>query len=465
MSASHPGGEALVGRVRASLVASGVGPGSRVAALVADTPAAIALFHAAWALGGAVAPLNRRSAGTELATQLSLVAPRVLVHDEAHAERAAVLAALLDIATLSIEGAGAPWPSVMTVRPAEVDPAGEAAVMATSGTTGLARAALLRHRQLAASADAWAAILAPRSGDRWLLSLPLFHVAGLAILVRAARWGAGLEVPVSTDADALAGCIRAGASHLSLVPTQLERLLASLREPPPATLRAVLLGGGPVPGDLLSQAREASIPVLTTYGLTETASGIAVGGAEPATLADPTALRPLPGVSVRISGSGADGGRGESEIEVRGAMVVDGYLGEPDGRSRSANGWLPTGDLGTLDASGLLRVTGRLDDLFISGGENVQPAEVEAVLREHPDVVDGAVVGRPDAAWGAVPVAAVVLRPGASLDVDALQGHCRARLAGFKVPADITAVRALPRNATGKLLRHEVRAMLAGRPR
>ncbi len=200
-------------------------------------------------------------------------------------------------------------------------------------------------------------------------------------------------------------------SHVSLVPLQLAELLEVRRGLAlPRTLRALLLGGGPIPHDLLRQARDGGYPVLTTYGMTETGSGVVVGGAEQTTRRDPTAGRALPGVRLGIVPDGA--GDGGGEILVRGEMVFAGYLDDPATTAETLrDGWLHTGDIGTLDADGLLRVMDRRDDLIVSGGENITPAEVEAALAEHPAVVDVAVVGLPHERWGAVPVAAVVLSP------------------------------------------------------
>jgi O-succinylbenzoic acid--CoA ligase len=233
--------------------------------------------------------------------------------------------------------------------------------------------------------------------------------------------------------------------------------------PVPATLRAILLGGAPIPGPTLARARRAGLPVLTTYGMTETSSGIAVGGAEAATVADPTALRPLPGVGMRILDP--DPADGVGQIVVQGPMVFEGYLGEPAaGAERLADGWLRTGDLGSLDADGLLRIADRREDLIVSGGENVYPAEVEAILRQHPAVVEAAVIGVPDATWGSVPVALVVVVPGATVGDAELERHCRERLAGYKVPARFHRLPGLPRNEAGKILRRALREMAAQAP-
>jgi O-succinylbenzoic acid--CoA ligase len=336
-----------------------------------------------------------------------------------------------------------------------------ATIVFTSGTTGRARGARLSHRSHAASADAWAGLLEPRPTDRWLACLPLFHVAGLAIVVRASRWRVPLDVLPHFEATEVAARMAAGVSHLSLVPTQLEQVLAAWAgRPVPMTLRAILLGGAPIPDATLARAREAGLPVLTTFGLTETSSGIAVGGAEAATLADPAALRPLPGVRVRVVDP--DPADGVGHIQVQGPMLFEGYVGDAAaGADRLADGWLRTGDLGTLDADGLLRIADRREDLVISGGENVYPAEVEAVLREHPAIVDAAVVGRPGATWGSVPVAVVVLAPGVAVDDAELERHCRERLAAYKVPVRFHRLPRLPRNEAGKVLRRELRELVA----
>ena len=228
----------------------------------------------------------------------------------------------------------------------------------------------------------------------------------------------------------------------------------------PTGLRGVLLGGGPIPQPLVARARAAGLPVLPTYGMTETASGIAVGGIDAATLADPTALRPLPGVELRIA---PPDDLGVGGIEVRGPMVARPRAAGGPADRVATDGWLATGDLGWIDADGGLHVIDRREDLIVSGGENISPAEVEAVLRTHPDVREVAVVGRPDPVWGSVPVAAVVLAPGSSVSDASLERHCRARLAGYKVPARFVRLGELPRNAAGKVLRQELRRADLGR--
>jgi O-succinylbenzoic acid--CoA ligase len=290
-------------------------------------------------------------------------------------------------------------------------------------------------------------------------------VAGLGVVWRAIGAGVPLHVVPAFDVATVLGALRHGpASHVSLVPTQLARLLDAddSGSPAPPGLRAILLGGGPIPPALVTRALAAGWPVVPTYGLTEAASGVTALATADAAVRPWSAGRPLPGVALRIADPAADG---SGEIEVRTPAAFSGYLGQPAATSDafSPDGWLRTGDAGMLDAEGFLHVIDRRDDMLVSGGENVAPAEVEAALAEHPAIVEAGVVGRADPTWGAVPVAAVVLRPGSSAPTNAeLRAFCLARLATYKVPVAFFVVAALPRTASGKLRRAELRASLAG---
>jgi O-succinylbenzoic acid--CoA ligase len=266
--------------------------------------------------------------------------------------------------------------------------------------------------------------------ERWLCPLPLSHVGGLMVLLRSLVYGTAAHLmPFDARAanDALA---HDGITLASLVPTMLARMLdAGLHEPP--TLRTVLLGGAPADPDLLRRAARAGVPVSHTYGLTEACSQVctsAPGDAE-------TSGWPLPGITVEIADDG--------EILVGGPTVAGG-------------GILRTGDLGRLDERGRLIVTGRTADTIVTGGENVAPSEVEAVLLAHPAVADAGVFARADATWGEAVAARVVLRPGQDATADDLRAFCRQRLAGFKVPKALELAEALPRTESGKLLRREL---------
>jgi o-succinylbenzoate---CoA ligase len=443
------------------LSGEGVVAGDRVAALLADDVAAVVLMEAVRRLGGVLVPLQRRAPATELRHQLESVRPRTLVHDEERSALA-VASAPADLRRLRVETllAGAPRFAAPVLRD-DIDLDAPAVIVFTSGTSHRPKGVVLTHGNLAASAHAWAALLRPRASDRWLACLPLYHVAGLAVVTRALRWGVELEIQAGFEPAAVSRALDGGVSHVSLVALQLAALLdARAGRTAPVTLRAVLLGGGPIPADLLERARSRGYPVLTTYGMTETASGIAVGATDTATQGPLAAARALPGVRLRIE---PDGPAEESgEILVRGEMVFAGYLDDPVASAEKLrHGWLHTGDLGRLDAAGRLCVTGRRDEIIISGGENVAPAAVEAVLMTHPAVVEAAVTGIPDARWGAVPAAAVVLRRESVVSDDELLRHCRAHLARFEVPARIVRLDALPRNDAGKVVRRHLRESLA----
>ena len=440
-----------------ALAGEGLGEGSRIAALLDDDAPAVALVHAARRLGAVHVPLNRRATAAELHDQLTRVSADALLHDKANGELASTSASD-GPTTHRIEAllAGAPCGPSPQLR-AEIDLDAPATIVFTSGTTGQPKGAILTHDNHRASAHAWAGLLRARPGQRWLACLPLFHVAGLAIITRTTRWGADLHVLDAFDADVVSEAIDDGVTHLSLVPVQLSELLDARDErPPPVSLQAVLLGGGPIPVELLQRARAARFPVLTTYGMTETGSGVASGGADEATRRDPLAGRPLPGVRLRIEPDGAADGGGE--ILVHGEMVFAGYLDDPGATDVVLrDGWLHTGDMGTIDAEGLLRVLDRREDLIISGGENVYPAEVEAVLAGHPAVAEAVVIGEPNAHWGTVPVAYLVPAAGATPDEAEVRRYCRERLAAYKAPARIEWLERLPRNAFGKVQRRALR--------
>lgn len=383
----------------------GVGRGDRVATTLPPGPGFAELLHAVPRLRAVLVPLNTRLGPSERRAQLEDAAPSVVVDEPLRGDEA------------DLE------PS------ARLDPDEAWTLLFTSGTSGRPKPVLLSHRNHVASALAAAWRLGVAPDDRWLCVLPLYHVGGVAILVRSVVYGTAAVVHERFDAEETAAVLGSGEATLaSLVPTMLGRLLeAGLASSP--SLRAVLLGGARVPDDLLERAADAGLRVVRTYGMTETASQIAT--------AEGTvrAARPLPGVELRIAAGG--------EVLVRGPMVARAAL--------AGDGWLHTGDRGRIDSEGLLHVEGRLDDVIVTGGENVDPVEVEDALLAHPAVADAGVVGVPDPEWGEAVTAYVVAPAGA--DPAELRAHCRARIAPFKVPKRVRLVDALPRNAAGKLER------------
>jgi o-succinylbenzoate---CoA ligase len=306
-----------------------------------------------------------------------------------------------------------------------IDPDAVHSVIHTSGTTGEPKAVELTYANHAASAAASADALGVDPADRWLCPLPLHHVGGLGVLIRSVINRTTAVVHERFDVARVKHTLEAGEVTLaSLVPTMLARLRdAGLREAP--SLRAIALGGGPIPAGLLEWASDTGIPVVPVYGMTETCSQIVAGSPG----------RALRGAQLEIASDG--------EILVRGPMVARGELG--------ADGRLHTGDLGRIDADGRLHVEGRLKELIVTGGENVAPLEVEHALLSPPAVVDAGVAGRPDPEWGEAVTAFVVLRRPAS--GEELRAWCRERLEPYKVPRVVQEVEALPRNAGGKLMR------------
>jgi O-succinylbenzoic acid--CoA ligase len=279
-----------------------------------------------------------------------------------------------------------------------------ACIMFTSGTTGRSKGVVLTNGNLWWSAIGSALNLGHSSDDRWLACLPLFHVGGLAIVLRSAIYGIAAVVHEKFDPVAINQAIDAdGVTIVSVVSTMLQRMLDERNSVPyPPSLRCILLGGGPAPRPLLERCAAINAPTVQTYGLTETASQIATLPPEDALRKLGSAGKPLPGAELRIEAEGRDMGPHDAgEIVVRGPMVTRGYLdGNMQGASTLKDGWLHTGDIGYLDEEGYLYVLDRRHDLIISGGENIYPAEVQAVLLDHPAVADAGVTGVSDAEWG-----------------------------------------------------------------
>jgi O-succinylbenzoic acid--CoA ligase len=391
-------------RVAAGALAErGIARGDHVALALPAGEAFCAALHGCALLGAVAVPVDLRLARSERQARL--------------AQASAVVQEPL---------AGPPFDGVRQLAPDQV-----ATLMFTSGTTASPKPVPLSYWNWLASASGSAIALGLDPHERWLCALPLAHVGGLSILMRSAIYATTAVLHERFEAEPVAASLGdpgARITLISLVPTMLERLLdAGLREPP--ALRWALLGGGPIPRALLEHARAVGVPVAPTYGMTEACSQIATFG------------WPLPGTELAISHQG--------EVLVRGPTVSEATL--------SADGWLHTGDLGTLDDRGKLALKGRLSELIVSGGENIAPVEVEEALRCHPAVADAAVFGRPDPQWGEAVVAAVVVRDGVRLDAEELRAHCIGQLARFKVPKTFELVERLPRTASGKLARRRLR--------
>ncbi len=399
------------------LAARGAGPGARVAiALPAGLDFAVTL-HACLLLGAVAVPIDLRMSAAE---RVQIAAGSTVLISEALGEGTAP--------------ASIPETSVH-----ELD--ATAVIIHTSGTTSAPRPIELTYGNFLWSALGSAVALGLDSRERWLCALPLSHVGGLSILLRSAIYATTAVVHERFEEDRVLHALQTQQVTLtSLVATTLARLLDAGLEHPPA-LRSALTGGGPVPAALAQRARGAGVPVSLTYGLTEscsqaTTTPVAEGEHEPL-----SAGPPLFCTRVRTAEDG--------EILIKGPTVAPAAL--------AADGWLHTGDLGELDERGRLLVTGRKADTIISGGENVAPAEVEAVLEAHPQVLEAAVIGRSDPRWGESVTAIVVARD-EKVEVEELRAHCASLLAPYKVPKHIVlSGEPLPRTRSGKLLRRELR--------
>jgi O-succinylbenzoic acid--CoA ligase len=389
------------------LADAGVRPGQRVAiALPAGLGFAQAL-HACLLLGAIAVPLDPRVSPGE----------RALITKDA---------ALVIEEPLAAPPPGATGASGVRGRSSTHDLDAVAVVIHTSGTTSAPRPIELSYGNFLWSALGSAVALGLDRDERWLCALPVAHVSGLSILLRSCIYATTAVIHERFQADRALHAIREqGITLVSLVATTLTALLdAGLEDPP--SLRWALTGGGPVPDALVRRAEVAGVPVSLTYGLTEAASQVTTGGP------------PLFCTRVRIGH--------DQEILVRGPTVAAGAL--------AADGWLHTGDLGGFAPDGRLEVSGRKGDTIISGGEKVAPAAVEAVLEEHPQVLEAAVLGRADPRWGEAVTALVVTRPDAAVDVETLRAHCAGQLARYKVPKHLELVPGpLPRTRSGKLLR------------
>ena len=319
---------------------------------------------------------------------------------------------------------------------------GDHTVVFTAGSSGESKAVRLTSENWQTHCRVMTQQLQLTGDDRWLCTLPISHVGGLSILMRA-RWSRSVVIlEPRFYVTRCVGLMESGAVTLvSLVPTMLRRILSE--SPGPfSEVRAVLVGGGPCPPVLVERATAAGLPVIAIYGMTETASSVALSQ-----LGSADRVFALPEVELRIEESG--------RIAVRGPMVSPGYVGRP-----RQGEWLVTNDIGMLDEDGGLRVLGRADETIITGGEKVHPAEVAAILFDHSAVTDVAVVGLPDDEWGEI-VAAVYT---GTVEAGDLAGWLRSRVAGFQMPKRLVRVAQIPRNEMGKVKRDEVARLVAARP-
>jgi fatty-acyl-CoA synthase len=433
-------------RLAASFLARGLRRGDRVATLTGNSPEHVAVFFACAKAGLILAPLSWRLAPAELAYQLEDSEPALFLVEDEHATLA--------------EATGHPFePLALSGEAAEVDAPVEDGdpllLVYTSGTTGRPKGALLTHANCFWTNLSFDLATGVSADDVVLQVLPQFHCGGWNVQALLGWWkGARVVLERSFDAERCLGLIEekrvttmmgvpANYLFLSQEPAFASADLSSLR-------RAVV-GGAPMPEALLEAWRERGVAVVQGYGLTEASPNVLCLPPEDAVRKIGSAGKPYPHVDVRLSE--------EEELQVCGPNVFAGYWRNPEATAEVlVDGWLRTGDIAERDDEGFYRIKGRLKDMYISGGENVYPAEVESVLHEHPAVADAAVVSVPDERWGEVGAAFVV--PSADVSEEELVEFVRGRLARFKAPKTVHFVDVLPRSGMGKVQKDELRASL-----
>lgn len=458
----------------AAMLAAGGQPGDRVAVLAGNRPETVEVLFACALAGLVLLPLNPRLAARELAWQLDDAEPRALLVHPDHES-------LADAVIHQIERR--PRPQVVAMERPQLDELAARAggrgarlgevgddagllLIYTSGTTGRPKGAVLTHANCF-----WTNLSFDRTADVTttdvvLQVLPQFHVGGWNVQPLLAWWkGATVVLEPTFDAErALELIARKRVTTMMGVPATYLFMAeqSGFADADLTNLRQAVVGGAPMPERLLRTYHERQVALVQGYGLTEAAPNVLCLPAEDATRKLGYAGKPYPHVDVALrdtdSGSWLEG-PARGELCVRGENVFAGYWRNAAATAETiVDGWLRTGDVAERDDEGFYRIVDRTKDLYVSGGENVYPAEVEAVLADHPDVVEAAVVGVSDVRWGEVGYAVVVPRSGTDLDEDALAAHCGERLARYKTPRHWSFVEELPRSTVGKVLKNELRA-------
>jgi fatty-acyl-CoA synthase len=466
-------------RLARALLGAGLRRGDRVASLTANRIEHVELLFACARAGLVLVPLSPRLAAPELTYQLADCEPALLFAEGeleglAREARAGLEAPppLLGIEREALERFAPPRLGAAIDGPAlaaRVEDGDGLLLLYTSGTTGRPKGALLTHANCFWTNLSFERIAEVRGDDVVLQVLPQFHVGGWNVQPLLAWWkGATVVLERSFDAGrALELIERRRITTMMGVPAnylfmaQHERFASSEL----GSLRQAIVGGAPMPEELLRRWQRRGVGIVQGYGLTEASPNVLCLPPEDAARKLGFAGKPYPHVEVALAevGSGAlVPGPGTGELLVRGPNVFAGYWRDPEATAQALRGgWLHTGDVAERDEEGFYRICDRLKDMYISGGENVYPAEVEAALHEHPLVADAAVIGVADERWGEVGLAVVVA--GGELSEGELIAHCRARLASFKVPREVRFADRLPRSPSGKLLKRELRERLLER--
>jgi o-succinylbenzoate---CoA ligase len=449
-------------KVSGRLQALGIREGQFVGVLLRNHLDTITILFALQLLGARAVILNNRLTASELVFQLKDSKAAFLILEDSFVETETVINQQIEqLTTITKTRLTQIEPEEPYIQE-EISLTDICTIMYTSGTTGNPKGVIQTYGNHWWSSTGSALNLGTVESDCWLCSVPLFHISGFSILMRSVIYGMPIVLHEHFEVERSIMDIQLKrVTIMSVVGTMLSQMVEALEDQRlPDFFRCMLLGGGPAPLPLLEACVKKDIPVFQSYGMTETSSQIVTLAPEDSLQKLGSAGKPLFPSQLRIvleNGETAKAGM-PGEIIVKGPNVTPGYLNRPEvTEEKILNGWLYTGDIGYVDEQGFLYVKDRRSDLIISGGENIYPAELEAVLLAHPDVMDAGVTGIEDKKWGQVPVAFIVRKQGTNLSVEELQRFCLERLAKYKMPKAVYFTKQLPRNAAKKLLRRELR--------
>jgi acyl-CoA synthetase (AMP-forming)/AMP-acid ligase II len=470
----------------AALVSAGVEPGDRVAMWAPNSWRWIVAAHGLWLAGGTLVPINTRFKGSEAAVVLQRSGARVLITTRTFlgTDYVAMLEASgaeLPALATTVVAEGESWDAFVDTATdegrAEVDrrakalgPDDVADILFTSGTTGVPKGVVMTHGRTLFVGTDWAEMTGLTVDDRYLMVNPYFHMFGLkaGILTSTSVGCAMYPEPVFDAGRVLERISSEGITALPGAPT----IYQSILDHPDrdrydlSTLRIAVTGAADIPVELIRRIRD-ELPfdfVLVGYGLSEAGTATGTTPDDDPAITATTVGRARPGFEVRLVDGGVDVAPGETgEVVLRGPSVMLGYLDDPEATAAAldADGWVRTGDLGSLDEAGNLRIVGRLKDMFIVGGFNAYPAEIENSLLRHPDVQQAAVIGIPDERLGEVGMAFVVTASGDAGAAESIRAWCKDEMANYKVPRAVRVVDSLPINATGKVVKDELRKLAA----
>ncbi|MCF6138390.1 o-succinylbenzoate--CoA ligase [Pseudalkalibacillus berkeleyi] len=438
-----------------TLAAQGFQKGQHIGFLMDNHPNTVMLIHALHYLNVVMVPLNKRLTPKEIDFQLRDADVHLLIVDETHENISNQLkfGEIINIDDLHRE----------EQKDLELEDSIHLddlhSIIYTSGTTGHPKGVMLTYGNHWWSATGSALNLGLREDDRWLCAVPLFHVSGLSILIRSVIYGITMVLHRGFESEKFVRSVHEDKVTIaSVVSVMLSKVLdADTYEPFPSSFRCMLLGGGPAPYPLLKRCETEGIPVFQTYGLSESASQIVTLAPEDSFRKLGSAGKPLFPSQVKVVPTEDRTNDDAGEIFVKGPNVTKGYYKKDQvNDEKIIDGWLSTGDIGYFDEEGFLYVLDRRKDMFVSGGENVYPAEIEACLSGHDAVAEVGVTGVADERWGKVPAAFIVLRDHTDITKKSLIDYCETHLARYKVPKVFQFIDELPRNASNKILRREL---------